>query len=104
MGCVCPFVVVGLTNIGILIGRTGSGLVGYKIVPHAVAAVLLEGRVDFSGGCLCSSGRLGASGHWEVELVPYVAVCMTHGPRLRAGYGPLLYGTGSWGWLAAGVG
>lgn len=104
MSCVCPFVVVGLTNMGILIGRTGSGLVGYKIVPHAVAAVLLEGRVDFSDGCLCSSGRLGAGDHWVVELDPHVAVCLTHGPRLRAGYGPLLYGTVSWVWLASGAG
>ena len=89
---------------GILISRAASDLVCYKIVPHAVAAVLLEGIVDFSDGCLCSSGRLGAGGHWEVELVPHVTVGMTHGPRLRAGYGPLLYGTGSWGWLAVGVG
>lgn len=55
---------------GILISRTGSDLVGYKIVPHAVAAVLLEGIVDFSDGYLCSSGRLGAGGHWEAKLFP----------------------------------
>ena len=38
MGCMGPSVVVRPTNVGVLVGMAGPGLVGCQALTHAVAA------------------------------------------------------------------
>ena len=74
---------VGLTNVGMLEGRTGPGLVGCKVLPHAVAASPLEGMVDLLDGCLCSSGGLGV-GAQPLEGGTGSPCSCLHGPWAKA--------------------
>ena len=100
MGCMCPFVVVGLTTVGKLVGGAGPGLVGCEAAPCAVTVSLSEDRIGFLR-CLAAWPRELEWGHrFAVGLMeggarsPLSCLCSL-GKKLRAGTGPLVSRPGS---------